>query len=400
MALKLPAALCLLALAAAPAAGADGADALFQEGVSLQQKGDYSAAVDRYSRALLLRPSDRRIQEGLSDAGRRLMEQDDQIKRMSVAELSALVEQAQRILDNRRRQMADALERLKLAQTESQLADPQSLLRSCRGVDILMEVALGDDDESRRIKDYLHSLCGNLELSLQKGLIVQKAMALRVAGYIAFCRSDWTAAAEAWRHALAAAPQDARLRDLLARAEENALRAREIADAARLFLEAETLARAGRPAQAVPLLEQVLAKDPMHRSAILLLEECRRKAQDETLQAAILRRREQARAHERQGLVLEAAGAWLSLLELDPLDAEALAHLHRTRDALSRDLPSAPSAPRDEEKSRRLYTLGLIDYAEGRLKDAALRFERSLEADPSNDFARRAAERVRREMAP
>lgn len=399
MALSLRGAVLLLALAAA-ARAADTADALFLEGAALGEKGDVSGAVDRYSRALLLRPSDPRIQEALSSAGRRLMEQDDQIKRMSVAELSALVEQARRILDNRRRQMAEAIERLKLAQTESQLSDPQALLRSCRGVDILMEVALGDDDESRRIKEYLHSLCGNLESSLRSGMIVDQASALRVAGYIAFCRSDWTAAAESWRKALAASGPDPRLSDLLSRAEENAARARDLAEAGRLFLEAEALLKDGKASQAAPLLEASLAKDPSNRPALRLLDECRRRIQNETREAALRRHREQAQEHEKKGLLLEAAASWLSLLELDPLDEEAHARLRRTRDVLARDAAPSSPAPKNEEKSRRLYTLGLIDYTEGRLREAADRFRLSLEADPSNDFARRAGERVRRELAP
>jgi len=386
---------------AACAAAADTADGLYEEGVAMQEKGDFAAAVDRFSRALILRPSDRRIQDHLSAAGRRVVEQDDQLKNMSLADLSALVQQAQRILEDRRRRMAEALERLKLAETESQLSEPAALLRSCRGVDILVEVALGDDDESRRIKDYLHSLCGNLESSLHDGVIADAADAQRVAGYIAFCRSDWGAAVEAWRSALAAAPDDAHLKDLLARAEENDARAREIAETGRQMLEAESLAKTGDPARAAALLETILRRDPTDRNAIHLLEDCRQKIQVEAREAAVRGHRSRAEASERAGRPLEAAQAWIALLELDPLDEDALAHLKRTRNALAREAAATPaSSSRDEDLSRRLYTLGLIDYADGRLKDAADRFAASVAADASNDFARRALERVRREMAP
>ena len=376
------------------------AETIFQEGVRLYDKGNYAAAMDRFSQALLRRPDDTRIQSYLMLSGQKLVDFDDHIKTMAAADLRKMIDQAQKVLTLRQQEMELALKKIKEAYDRSRLQDPGSLLKACRGVDILMDVSLGDDTESDEIKKYLHSLCGNLEASVGTGVLVEPADARRVAGYIAFCRSDWRKAVEEWTAALALNPGDERLKFLLSRAEENYRRALDLMREAQLMAEAEEKQKARLPAEAVPLLEEVLRINPAHGKALALLEECQEKVRREIRETGASERHRRALEDESRSRWLDAAQEWLGFLELDPLNEEGRRHLERIKELLAKSLPEkeGAGASRDVEGSRKNYAVGLVDYSEGNLKNALSRFEKSIALDPGNDYARRAAERVKEEM--
>ncbi len=390
-----------LALAAPVLRAADRADILFSEGKAAFDRGEFAGAVDRFSKALLHRPEDPRAQKYLILAGQKLV-QERSAEKIPLADLQKIVDEAQQVLEQRRNEMRQAVEMLRRAQKNAEAGSAADTLRACRGVELLMHVTLGDDAESRRIQEYLHSLCAELESTVSAGILLKEADVQRVLGYVAYCESDWAAARAHWDKALAAAPQDAHLAELRDSAAQREARQQAMDKAHDLFDRAQTALVAGEDDQALPLLEEASRLDPYNESVLLAWERTQARVNTAARLSAVKRHRQDALAGEEKGQWLEAAQGWLAILSQDPLNEEAKARLERIRLALSDSLGEASAGTRGTvektEEAEQMYTLGLLRYSEGRLVEAAENFQRSLQAQPDHAYARKALERVREEL--
>lgn len=359
----------VLALCAWSSARAATEPDFYKEGRTAYEAGNYFAAVDRLTEALLRSPGDSRSQALLVAAGKKLIETRS-FSKLSLDELQKLVDNASRELETRRHDLRRALGELKAAQRASEKGSPQETLRACRGVDMLLEVTLGDDPESQKVLDYVRSVCANLEASLATGVLVRPFDERRVAGYVAFCRSDWNEAAEAWGKALTMAPSDSHLKDLCEFAKKRRDR------------EEEQKREEARRNQAEQDRARSLAelKEYMDRHRRLALE------------------------HQDNGQWVAAAQSWLAVLKTDPLDPQAKEALDRVGEQLRRQgfgaEPAEGKNGGDPVEAERFYTLGLIRYSDGDLTGAAQSFESALKRNARHPYARKALERVREEQKP
>jgi hypothetical protein len=167
----------------------------------------------------------------LAAAGQKLLDRDEAGK-IPQEDLRRIIAQAEKVMETRRREIRRALGELKVAERASRRLAPQETLRACRGVDLVLDVTLGDDPDSRRFREYLHSVCSNLETALLSGVLVNPADEQRVLGYVAFCRTDWKEAASSWEQALKLQPKDEHLRDMVLGIKESALSRRSFLSAA------------------------------------------------------------------------------------------------------------------------------------------------------------------------
>lgn len=396
-------------LVALEVAGQEGdASRLFEEGLAHYQRKDYAVAIDRFTQALLRRPHDREIQKYVIATGQFIVDQESHQKTLPISELQRIVDQAQKILEQRHREMEGILERLKDAHSQSQLQDPKALLGACRGVDLLLEISLGEDPESRKIRGYLHSICENLKKAVDGRILADKEAVHRVLGYIAFCRSQWIKAAQEWEKAAVLNPQDSRLRELLFQA--RARHKREILQKqiTGLMDAAKEKLKAKMHREATATFESVLRLHPTHEEALGLLEKTQSRIREDARKASIHANRELALDRQAKRSWIEAAQYWLNILELDPLHAEARRNLTKIRSGLARSIRNLAeplarahpdkNKPADPQKSQELYTLGLLNYSEGNLAKAIDNFKESLELNPSNEFAEKALKRVEREL--
>lgn len=339
----------------------------YKEGRAAFEAGNYLAAVDRLTEALLRSPGDPRSQTLLVAAGKKLIESRS-LSKMSLDELQRLVDNASRELETRRHDLRRALAELKAAQQASEKGSVKETLRACRGVDMLLEVTLGDDPESQKVLEYVRSVCANLEASLASGILLRPFDERRVAGYVAFCRSDWTEAAEAWGQASALVPSDSHVKDLW----ESAKKRRD--------REEEQKREEAKQTQ-------------MERDRVRSLAEKK---------VNMDRHRRLALEHQNNKRWVEAAQSWLAVLKDDPLDPQAREALDAAGEQLRRFettvQPAASSAPENSAQSEQFYTLGLIRYADGDLKGAAESFEAALKRNGRHPYARKALERVREEQ--
>ncbi|MBP9128207.1 MAG: hypothetical protein KBG07_05500 [Elusimicrobia bacterium] len=360
---------CVLLLCAVSNARAATEPDFYKEGRAAFDTGDYLAAVDHLTEALLHSPGDARCQALLVASGKKLIETRS-FSKLSLDELQKLVDNASRELETRRHDLRRALGELKAAQRASEKGSAQEALRACRGVDMLLEVTLGDDPESQKVLEYVRSVCANLEASLASGVLVRPFDERRVAGYVAFCRSDWNEAAEAWGQAAAMAPRDSHLKDLWETAKKRRDR------------EEEQKREEARRKQAERDHMRSLAEQKEY------MDRHRRLAVD----------------HQDNGQWVEAAQSWLAVLKVDPLDPQAKEALDNVGEQLRRQGFGSEHAEEkttgDPAQAERFYTLGLIRYADGDLNGAADSFGAALKRNARHPYARKALERVREEQKP
>lgn len=375
----------------------------FKEGQAAYDRGDYAVAVDRLTDALIRSPGDARAQRMLVLAGQKLMERE-KMAPLSADELQKIIQSAQNVLDERQRSIFRALEELKVADRAGRKMTPKETLRACRGVDLTLEVSLGDDPASRRFREYLHSVCSHLEASLHAGILLDPADESRVLGYVAFCREDWAGAKEHWSQALKLKPKDSHLRDLYSEAEGRDRRVQAARRTEQKLAEINAAIAGNKNEEALSMLQAALKEFPGDERLIDLFE----KTQTRLARQARVDRMKTCRAKaildQREGRWLESAQSWLAVLQEDPLDEEAHRQLDRIRVHLGGEgahsaVEKAASVSNAEE-AEKLYTLGLVNYADGNLDGAVAQFRGCLKKNPAHAYARKALERVEEERHP
>ena len=392
-------------VSAAAGAPFDAVDANFTAGVKAYESRNFGTAMDHLTQALLLSPSNAKIREYISLTQEGLEASED-VHRLDPVELQTMVKRAQEVLQRRRRQAAQTLNELKIASQESALQNPGALLEACRGIDIVVDVTLGDDSESLLIKHYVKSICAHLEKNAASRADAVAAQIRKIQGYLAFCRSDWRQAVNHWSQALTAAPEDRHLRLLLERAKRHLEKSLRNEDVARLLSAGDEAFALKQFERAEATFDAALSLDPYNQRALERLKISRRKAHD-TLLAPISGWARQAAASQQSGDVVTAARHWLNILEIDPTDEPARRNLEKNRAALMNELHStantsadaaAPGADQARE-SKRLYTLGLIQYSQSRLAESRTSLSKAANLNPNDSSIKNALERVKNELS-
>jgi tetratricopeptide (TPR) repeat protein len=395
----------IAAVGAVSSVGEEQQNDAFRDGRAAFDRGDFAAAVDRLTEALVRSPGDKRVQGLLLVAGQKLVERED-LKKIPADDLRQIVQQAEMVLDTRQRDIRRALQELKIAQHASQKRTPQETLRACRGVDLVLHVTLGDDAESQRFREYLHSVCANLETAVHSGMLMSPADESRVLGYVAFCHSRWGEAAALWERALVSQPNDDPLRHLAVTARAREQEERSAARTEKCIADVNTAVKENRDEAAVILLKQALIESPGNERLVTLLEEIEERVTLQRRQRLILFHRTSALKARKDGRWLDAARGWLAVLREDPLDAQAQEELDSIRRQWGKQIDpnvgSTHSSVSQErvDASEKRYTLGLIRYADGDLDAAVGHFRACLAENPAHEYARKALERVEEERKP
>lgn len=372
----------------------------FEEGQAAYARGDYPLAVDRLSEALARSPGDKRAQRLLVAAGQKIIGKQTQ-NQISLDDLRLMVSEANKVLDQRQKEIRRVLDELKIAERESGKFTAEETLRACRGVDLLLKVTLGDDRESRQFRDYLHSVCANLKSALDRGILLRPEDEKRVFGYVAFCRSDWAAAVATWEQALKIQPSDPHLRELWAVAKKNLAQQRIETRTLALLSKAEASLVANNDGGALDLLQQGVKEFPEDERLATLFEKTQERVSKQACDRRVASYREKALAAQKNGQWLAAAQSWLEVLNADPSNAAAKENLDILRHRLEPSTASpAPLSPEVLERSEKIYTTGMILYAEGDLEKSSVQFKKCLEINPRHEYARKALERVEEERKP
>lgn len=380
--------------------GAEPVRDYFEEGRTAYSRGDYPLAVDRLSEALARSPGDKRAQRLLVAAGQKIMGKQA-MDQVSLDDLRLMVSEANKALDQRQKEIRRVLDELKIAQRESGKFTPEETLRACRGVDLLLEVTLGDDQESRQFRDYLHSVCANLKSALDRGILLRPEDEKRVFGYVAFCRSDWEVAAQTWEQALKIHPSDPHLRELLDVAKINLAQQQIETKTVTLLSKAENALAANHDDEALDLLRKGIKEIPGEDRLMVLYEKTQERVSKQARERGVASHRDRALAAQKKRQWLAAAQSWLAVINVDPLNAEAKENLdllsHRLEPVVKE---ASPPSPEIIKRSEEMYTLGLIRYAEGDLEKSSVQFKKCLKINPHHEYARKALERVEEERRP
>lgn len=305
---------------------------------------------------------------------------------MDVArEIDAATRRAERAKRLRAREMRAALAGIRASYQGEWRTSSAALLSACRGVDLQWQIAGDEVPADPRLQNDLHTLCEKLGSSSAPS--PRETDVRRVAGYLALYRGDTEEALAEWRASLAVDSSDKSLKAIVHALASGRSAVKRRAESAAKAAQAENLLAAKRWMEARGLLREAIALDPANQAAR------ERLAQLETR----VRRRENAGTERLRALELEKTGdasgarrAWLAVLALDPLDADAMARV-----AGGADAPAGPAG--DPERAQELYVQGLRHYAEGHLKEAREAFGHCLRLHPQHEQARRALDRLKRQ---
>jgi tetratricopeptide (TPR) repeat protein len=367
-----------------------------QPGVDLLRDGNEPAAMDFFAQAVAANPSDAEARRYLDIAARGIIQSPKNPSYAPPAEIQAARQRAQTILDKRAQDVRLAMENIRASYETNGRPTRDRLLRTCRGTELQLQMAMDDSPESRLMKEDLQTACSSLE----KGdALPTKSEILHVSGYLAFFQGDKIAALEKWNSALKLAPGNHSLKRVILQTDSFLNQQnRRVRIFEKLALGEKKLA-AFDEAGARLVYQEVLALDPANltaREQIALLK------RNEARRAAIGQHRRSALGLEKKGDTGKAAQEWVAVLELDPVNAEAIHRLANYRAKLMAPSPRPTSEkgsprPKDPRRAEERYALGIILYSEGNLPGARQAFEECLVLNPGHEQARRAVERLRQQ---
>lgn len=377
----------------------------FENGVGYFKAKEFGKAMDRFTHALLLDPGNPSVHNYIALTQQELEKSQAQ-EGVNPAELQDMVRRAQSVLQARRSQAAKTLGDLKIAYDESELKDPTAYLEACRGIDIVLDVSLGDDSESRLIKHYVKSICSNLEKNVAGKIELDALRIRKIRGYLAYCRGEWSKAVTEWTIAFKDAPKDAHLRKLLERAKEQLAKAAAKQKIVDMMENGDAALSSKRFSMAMDIFENVLSMDPYNKGALDHLKLARLNAERSEL-VAVSKWAQLARERQNHGDILTAARYWFNILEVDPLSDDARRNLAKNKVELTKELQSVLaksgtleiSPTQRDSEAHRLYTLGLIQYSEGNLAASEASLRKAGDLSPSDEYIRNALKRVINELS-
>ncbi len=367
-----------------------------QPGLDLLRDGNEPAAMDFFAQAVVANPTDAQARRFLDVAARGIIQSPKNPPYASPAEIQAARRRAQLILDERAQTVRLAMENIRASYETNGRPTRDQLLRTCRGTELQLQMAMDDSPENRLLKEDLQTACRSLE----KGdAPPSEAEILHVSGYLAFFQGDKTAALEKWNSALKRAPGNHSLKRVIHQTESSLNQQnRRIQIFEKLALGEKKLAAFDEEGARL-VYQEVLDLDPANFTAHEQIALLKRK---EARRAAIGQHRRSALGFEKKGDTGKAAREWVAVLELDPVNAEAI---HRLADyraqlmALSTRPTNGKGSPgsKDPRRAEERYALGIILYSEGNLPGARRAFEECLALHPGHEQARRAVERLRQQ---
>lgn len=378
-------------------------DPLYRLWAERQGQGDLAGAMDALLDVLSERPGNPGALKRMEMTSRSIETRARELEALAREDRGPAVDQARRALNKRERDTRRALDALRASYEHNWRTTPESLLHTCRGLDLQMQISLPDDGPGTRIKNYVRDLSVSLSSGAAAGKLPSEADVHRVAGFLAYQRVDMNGALSEWKKALTLDPADGRLAEFV-RDTEGARKKdeRRAASRGKMAL-AEQNYLAGEYRAALALYRESARLDPANRFAVEEAKRIEDILKIETKREELGRRLGRAREMEAQGKRADAVREWLAVLKDDPLNTEARENVGR----LSPSWGSAPAKPvsgsapgptvQDQERASEFYSRGLLEYSRGDLAAAQNAFERSVALAPNDEMAARALERVARQ---
>lgn len=380
-----------------------GEDPLFRSWAEKYAQGDLTGAMEALIDVLSDHPGNAEVLKRMDTTSRAIETRALELDRLAREDRGSAVAQALRVMDDQERNTQKALDNLRASYEHNWRTTPESLLHTCRGLELQMQITLPDDAQSLPIKNYIRDLTVSLSSGAAYGTPPSEADVYRVSGFLAYQRLDRNAALSEWKKALALDTRDARLAGFVRDTERAKTKDERRAMARRQMSLAEQKYVAGDYRAALGLYRESAALDPANRFAAEEAHRIEELLRKETNREDLGRRLGRARELEAQGKRAEAVREWLAVLKQDPLNTEARENLGRLSNSwgsvpAKAPVPSLAPTVLDQERASEFYSRGLMEYSQGNLVAAQKAFERSVALAPDDEMAARALDRVTRQL--
>jgi tetratricopeptide (TPR) repeat protein len=376
----------------------------FQEWKELQERGDFTGALDVLLDILAENPDNAGARKCLKVTTAAIERKSSELDVLAREDRGPAVDRALQALNQEERETRQALNNLRASYENKWRTTPESLLHTCRGVELQMQISLSDDSADQRHKEYLRNLCLSLSSGAAAGVLPADVDIHRVSGFLAYQRLDFDPALTEWKRALSLDPSDRELSGFVREIENEQRKDERRSLSRKKFGLAETKYSEGNYRAALGYYREGLALDSTNRFAAEEVKRLEKMLQRESQRADLGRRIGRAREAQSQGRRQDAAREWLAVLKEDPLNTEARENLGRLSEewgvappAKAAKSPVRPKA-QDKERAADYYSKGLMEYSRGDLSAARKAFEQCVALAPEDEMAARALERVVRQL--
>lgn len=379
-------------------------DPLFRVWSERQSQGDFPGAMDVLLEKLSQSPNDPGALKRLTVTSATIEQQARELEALAREDRGPAVDLARRSILQREQETRQALNILRASYENKWRTTPESLLHTCRGVELQMQISLPDELAEMRRKEYIRGLCFSLSSGAVAGVLPSEMDIHRVSGFLAYQRMEIPSALKEWKKVLDLDPSDATLAGFVREIENEQKKHERRALARKKFVLAEAKYAAGEYRAALGYYREGLSLDPANRFAEEEVKRLEDMVRRESQRASLGRRLARAREAEARGRREEAVQEWIAVLKADPLNTEARENLARLSNDWGRSvspkgtIKHVSQTTRDPEKAAEYYSKGLMEYSQGNLKAARQAFERSVTLAPDDEMAARALERVIRQL--
>jgi len=355
----------------------------FKQGLADYEAGNYRAAMENFSEALFLDPTNKQARDYLEKAGRKFM-QEIEIKKEY--ERKEILGRAQSIIAERKEKVKRGIKHYKQGE----------LLKAGEEFNAVLEI----EPEHKKAKKYLELIGKRLEDIVNKGEFKTIDELYYAQGTIFYINGEWGKAISQWRNAVKIGSSKKELSKFIKIAEKREQEEEALERAEVLYRDIMAHYDEGKIDEAIKMLEEAIKLNPEHKKAREFLARAKERLAAIRKEEEAGRRRESIDKHYFQGIDYYAEGQfkkaikeWEAVLMLDPAHSGAKEYLEKARDKIAsansrREKRQGTARRAKEEKVEVYYRQGINYYLAGKFKDAIGQWEEVLKIEPSHNSAK------------
>jgi len=363
------------------------AEEYFQHGLTDYEAGNYKSAMESFSEALFLDPTNKQARHYLEKAGEKFLEEKESEKE---SERKDMLQRAK----------SEILERRKKAQENYENGVKHyrrsELLKAIEEFNSVLEI----EPEHKEAKGYLELIVKKLEDAVNKGEFKTVSELYYAQGAIFYVNGEWAKAIGQWEEAIKLDPANEELSEFIKIASKKKEEQEALEKAEVLHREGVAHYNEGRFEEAIGELEEAVKLNPKHIKAREYLAKAKDKLATIKKEEEERKHREAIETHYFQGIDYYAEGEfgkaiseWEEVLLIDPEHKGAKEYMEKAREKIAsvtteRRKAEIPLRTPEEEKIEIYYRQGINYYLAGDYRKAIEQWQEVLRMDPSHKGAR------------
>jgi len=363
------------------------AEDYFKQGMADYEAADYKSAMENFTEALFLDPTNKQAKQYLEKSGEKFLEEMES-KRES--ERREILRRAQSLIVERKKKVKESYDRGIKHYKRGEF------LKAGEEFNAVLEI----EPEHKEAKKYLELIGKRLQDIVNKGEFESVGELYYAQGVIFYINGEWEKAISQWDNAFKLDSSKEEISEFIKIAKKKRKEEETIEKAEVLYREVLAQYNEGKIKEAIKQLEEVIKFNPEHRKARELLTKAREKvagmkAEEEArkLRETVDKRYFRGIDYYAEGEFRKAIGEWQAVLKIDPTHRGAKEYLEKARDKITRansrrEKGEGTARRPEEEKVEVYYRQGINYYLAGRFGEAIDQWEEVLKIEPAHNGAR------------